>query len=127
MSSIYNSYVAISDDGLSWTRYSGNPVLTATEAWEGSSVLPGSVTQDGSLLKMAYANASLSAIGFATSTDGLHWTKDSSNPIFSNSGTANKWTNTLHYPCLRKLGNEWRIYYCGFVGSVKQIGVLRKI
>ena len=125
----YKIFVAVSDDGLSWTRYSGNPVLTGTQSWESTGVAYGTVAQDGNILRMAFQNGAMSGFGFATSTDGLHWTQDSGNPFFSNSQTANNWTSQINYPLLRNFNNEWRIYYCGnfnLNNPETGIGLIRK-
>jgi predicted GH43/DUF377 family glycosyl hydrolase len=51
--------------------------------------------------------------GMATSTDGFHWTKSSSQPIFKPENTYNKWTAKIAYPYLMKLNNQYRLYYTG--------------
>lgn len=60
-----------------------NPVMTATEAWEGTVVAEQSDFKISSNLywrwyRGGYPNT---YVGFATSTDGITWTKDVGNPI----------------------------------------------
>jgi predicted GH43/DUF377 family glycosyl hydrolase len=123
----YGICVAISDDGITWTRYSGNPIFTPTQTWEEGGVSNNSIISDGSSLKMVYMNNTGSGFGFATSTDGLSWTKDNTNPFFTPSKTANAWASKIVYPRIVNFNNELRIYYGGSVASQLTIGVLRKI
>ncbi len=96
--------LATSTDGVHWTKYSGNPVLTASpgqwDSWGGGGrgqMAPGSVFWDGTNYRLYYdaSNSTDGTIfngatgdgkqqfGLATSPDGVHWTKHPSNPIFS--------------------------------------------
>lgn len=62
-----------------------NPVLTATETWEGTAVIEPSIIMDGSQCDMWYRgyNAGVSKIGYAYATDSkcAVWTKYASNPL----------------------------------------------
>ena len=66
--------LATSPDGVAWTKR-GEPVLRATERWEGRSLdRPRvAVTPDG--LAMVYAGRDLTDRGIATSPDGTTWTR----------------------------------------------------
>jgi predicted GH43/DUF377 family glycosyl hydrolase len=65
---------------------------------------------------MVYANAiEQNAFGMATSSDGFHFTKQST-PFFINSNTINNYVQVA-YPYYRKLNNEYRIYYTGATAS----------
>ncbi|MEW5798496.1 MAG: hypothetical protein AB1728_05775 [Bacteroidota bacterium] len=111
--------LAISIDGLTWKRYSTSPILSASQSWENGDISWVSVVKDGSIYKMIYTNDdpfsySNIAFGFATSEDGIHWVKDSKNPIFKHSQTSNHWASGgIVYPYLTKINNELRIYYTG--------------
>jgi predicted GH43/DUF377 family glycosyl hydrolase len=78
---------ATSSDGVTWARNPANPVLSpgAAGAWDGGSLGGLCVLRDGSTYKMWYAGISAGAlrIGYATSPDGVTWTKYAGNPIVS--------------------------------------------
>jgi predicted GH43/DUF377 family glycosyl hydrolase len=79
---------ATSPDGKVWKRMSDRPVLTPDAPWEKGAVMNPNVIWDERLrlFKMWYSggdNYEPDAIGYATSLDGLHWTKHASNPIFT--------------------------------------------
>jgi predicted GH43/DUF377 family glycosyl hydrolase len=73
------------------TLYEGNPILSSGEAgeWDDGYVWSGNVVYDDGLFHMFYGADSNyigvrpSAIGYATSEDGLTWTKYAGNPIFT--------------------------------------------
>lgn len=77
--------LATSSDGINWTRYANNPILTVGTGWEDFSLYNASVVKVGSTWYMLYEGKGLSdytqIIGLATSTDGYTWTKYSGNPI----------------------------------------------
>ncbi len=105
--------LATSSDGINWTRYSGNPILEATQPWEGTGIYYPSVMKDSGIYKMIYMNKG-DSFGIATSPDGINWTKETNNPFFTKENTANKWGDEdIAYPFFMKNGNEYRIYYSG--------------
>ncbi len=123
--------VAFSYDGINWTKYAGNPVLTPTVSWEGTGVAwPGVIYENG-IFKMVYMKVTYESdelFGMATSTDGLNWTKSNSNPIFKPQYTSNGWASTdIAYPCFIKAGNEYRIYYSGWNQGMYKIGFTRLV
>lgn len=119
---------ATSPDGIHWTRYAGNPVLRpGPAAWEYNGIGDVSVMKIGSGYTMWYdgspmSNIEIGRIGRATSTDGIHWTKDDlQNPILD-MGTAGQWdqgglafprvfvvrdTFFMCYTCIKSNG-DWR-------------------
>ncbi len=76
-----------------WQKYPDNPVLDigAPGTWDSGEVLCPSVIYDGSEYKMWYTGSS-HAIGFATSPDGINWTKYPDNPVFTASPFASAQT-----------------------------------
>jgi predicted GH43/DUF377 family glycosyl hydrolase len=78
---------ATSPDGRVWQRRSAAPVLSAELPWEKQSVMCPSVIwdEDAHLFRMWYSGGDdyePDAIGYATSPDGLHWTRLAANPVF---------------------------------------------
>ncbi|MFH1228626.1 MAG: putative Ig domain-containing protein [Planctomycetota bacterium] len=77
---------ATSSDGVSWTRYGSNPVLTTGFTWDGYGISDPVVILDGSTYKMWYYGYGFSfmfdsGIGYATSSDGITWTKYGTGPV----------------------------------------------
>src|SRR3989304_2684955 len=117
--------VAFSNDGISWSKYSGNPIVTPTQNWEGSGVSWPSVIYENEIFKMVYMKVSFvtNAFGMAISTDGKTWTKFSTNPIFRSQNTHEGWAYyDISYPGYLKTGNEYRIYYSGWNQGMYKIG-----
>lgn len=91
-----------SADGNHWTRYGLNPVLGlgAPGSWDSDYVTSGTVIPAiGGVWRMWYSGGQSAAhegIGYATSSDGINWTKYSGNPILhKNDGVP--WRNVRTY------------------------------
>jgi len=84
--------LAVSSDGVFWWGYNDGvaPVLdSSTAGWDSGYVGFGTVIRDSdNAFEFWYSGGELGAdalnqgIGYAVSTDGIHWTKDANNPIF---------------------------------------------
>ncbi len=74
--------LARSPDGIHWTNYPHNPVLTVNQAWE-VMIMQESVLKIGRLWLMWYSTyeGKPRVTGMATSQDGIHWTKYGCNPV----------------------------------------------
>ncbi len=73
---------------LSWNRIGNAPVLQVGPAgsWDSFYVIAGPVVVVGGIYRMLYTGSSGSgaySIGLATSTDGLNWTKNPTNPVIT--------------------------------------------
>ena len=122
--------LAISNDRICWSKYSGNPILVPTHSWEGLGVSWPSVIYENGLFKMVYMKISsvITAFGMATSNDGKNWTKLDTNPIFQAQNTHNSWANyDISYPFYLRVANEYRIYYSGWNQGMYKIGFTRLI
>lgn len=80
-------FYAVSDDGIRFRRVSTEPVLSPQAPWEKNSVMCPTVLWDENarLYKMWYSGGEQyepDYIGYATSPDGIHWTKWEANPVF---------------------------------------------
>ncbi|MGD0352145.1 MAG: CARDB domain-containing protein [Dehalococcoidia bacterium] len=78
--------LAYSADGTHWKRYVNNPVLSPGTAldWDNTGVGYCSVLNLSGNWQMWYGGGveTNHGIGYATSTDGINWTKHPGNPIF---------------------------------------------
>ena len=125
----YGYYVhvnhATSSDGINWTQdTANNPVLTASEPWEGSNVGVPTTWKEGSIYHMIYRAGSgdTRALGYANSTDGVNWTKYSGNPVISPGG-AGEWDNQggMDPWGVIKINSTYYLFY-NTVGGASGIG-----
>ncbi len=83
----YLFLVATSTVQAQFIKYEGNPVLRLGPAasWESKQVSHPRIIFDGKTYRMWYAgsNDTCRQIGYATSTDGINWTKDPNNPVLT--------------------------------------------
>jgi predicted GH43/DUF377 family glycosyl hydrolase len=123
----YDIRLATSIDGIDWEKYGNEPILSATEDWEGNGVLYPTVIKENGVFKMIYQNglSNNTSFGFAYSTDGIHWNKDSNNP-FLNTGDIATDIDKIVYPNFIKTENDYRIYYSSFTNSKSSINLARK-
>lgn len=122
---------ATSTDGRTWKRMSKDPVLSADEAWEKTSVMCPDVLWDeqDKIYKMWYSGGEQyepDAIGYATSFDGLNWKKYTANPIFKND-PSHSWEQAKVTACqVIHQDNEYVMFYIGFHDiNYAQIGIAR--
>ena len=114
--STYKIGLAISDDGIHFTKYQNNPILKSTETWESLGIGWPSILKDNGNYKMVYSNASNSfptGFGTAVSNDGINWTKENNNPFFTVYNSTMQ-VDQILFPYAIKVNNEERIYYTGF-------------
>jgi beta-1,2-mannobiose phosphorylase / 1,2-beta-oligomannan phosphorylase len=122
---------ATSPDGKAWRRRSGKPVLSAEEPWEKVAVMCPHVLYDEAdkVYRMWYSGGEQgepNAIGYATSPDGLKWTKREDNPIFKPE-PKNDWEKDRVTACqVVRHGDGYVMFYIGFRDEAHaQIGVAR--
>ena len=124
-------FYATSVDLLHWERASTEPVLSATGPWEQVAVMCPNVLWDEAqnLFKMWYSGGDQyepNAIGYATSPDGLHWTRYPGNPILC-ADPSHMWEQHKVTACqVIKKGNWYLMFYVGFWDEdTAQIGIAR--
>ena len=120
---------ATSSDGLTWERRS-KPVLEAVQPWEKVAVMCPSVLwdKDSKRFRMWYSGGEQyepDAIGYATSPDGVTWTKHEG-PIFE-ADPANRWEQYKVTACQVLEWQGWHyMFYIGFRDiDHAQIGIAR--
>ena len=89
--------LATSTDGISWTKYSGNPVVrSGVNSYELVNIMSPAVLYDNGTWHMWYAGnhghtgshpAQDVDICYANSSDGYNWTKYSNNPVLKHGAT----------------------------------------
>jgi len=136
---------ATSTDGISWTRYAGNNCSGttgngcvfdkgATGSWDATWADFPSVIKDGDTYKMWYtgSNGTNYRIGYATSTDGINWTKydnlgsadcgqteANDNGCVFDKGGASTWdVNYVQHPSVFKDANIYHMIYAGTESGV---------
>ncbi len=124
----YHIFYATSIDGITWTNYANNPVLSpgSAGAWDSFSVRSSAVIQkNGEYYLYYFGTGVLSGnhIGLAKSPDGIHWTRYPDNPILS-PGNAGSWDdNTTYHPKVVFTGSKFYMWYAGSNGNVVQGGL----
>lgn len=112
---------ATSLDGLAWSKHPGNPVLDVGGAGEWDEAIVGipSVIFNGTGYEMWFAGLDASSvfrIGYATSPDGMTWTKDLSNPVLE--PTPGEWDeSSVSGPFTIFDGLSYHMWYSGFEPS----------
>jgi predicted GH43/DUF377 family glycosyl hydrolase len=122
---------ATSRDGKSWKRTSDQPVLSPEQSWEKVAVMCPHVLYDDNakIYRMWYSGGEQfepNAIGFATSPDGLRWTKHEQNPVFK-PGPQHAWEKDRVTGCqVIRDGGWYLMFYIGFRDEQHaQIGIAR--
>jgi predicted GH43/DUF377 family glycosyl hydrolase len=122
---------ATSADGKTWQRASAKPVLSATEPWEKAAVMCPHVlfSDKDKLYHMWYSGGEQyepNAIGYATSTDGMKWTRHKDNPIFKPDANS-AWEKDRVTGCQVIQHGDWYLmFYIGFRDEHHaQIGIAR--
>jgi predicted GH43/DUF377 family glycosyl hydrolase len=122
---------ATSPDGIRWTRRSDRPVLEPGAAWEKVALMCPHVLWDerAGLYRMWYSGGDQfepDAIGYATSPDGLSWTKDPANPVFR-PDPASRWDgHKVTGVQVIKTDDTYLMFYIGFRDvDHAQIGLAR--
>lgn len=115
---------ATSDDGVSWEKYFGNPVLTQGDEgeWDGKGIMFHNVIFVQGEYKMWYTGASANngfEIGYASSPDGISWRKYSGNPVLRQ-GSEGEWDSYNAF-CATVIfdGREYKMWYTG-VGPIRK-------
>jgi predicted GH43/DUF377 family glycosyl hydrolase len=122
---------ATSPDGKTWKRASDKPVLSPEKPWEKRAVMCPHVLYDEKtkLYRMWYSGGEQyepDAIGYATSEDGVKWTKHSKNPVFRPDPNS-AWEKDRVTACQVVRQGDWYVmFYIGFADKDHaQIGLAR--
>ena len=114
-------------DCINWTKYANNPVLIPKFEWEGTTIHEIALIKDENLYKIWYGVNSYpgfftNSVGYATSPDGINWTKHSQPVLLP--GESGDWDfYNIHPGTIIKEDNLYKMWYSAgnFVGHF-QIG-----
>ncbi len=120
---------ATSPDGIAWQKH-GQPVLAARNPWEKQALQCPNVRYDAAsgLFQMWYCGGDEyepDAVGFATSPDGLVWTRSPANPIY---GPTSGWEGyKIGSFQVHRVGDWYYAFYNAFQRDpfVSRIGMAR--
>ena len=113
---------ATSLDGINWEKYKDNPVMVPGASGEWDNGLIGThcvlfTDETYHIWYAAGADQSKLQIGYATSPDGITWTKYANNPVL-NVGPAGSWEETwVMFPCVIFDGSIFKMWYVGAEGN----------
>jgi predicted GH43/DUF377 family glycosyl hydrolase len=107
---------AQSPNGRDW-QVTAEPVLQIDQAWEHGNLFYPTVLKADEHYLMWYGSYQMTAelktaLGFAVSTDGIHWQKHPNNPVFG-PDASRAWEShyTTSQSILRLPDGSWRIWY----------------
>jgi predicted GH43/DUF377 family glycosyl hydrolase len=109
--------LATSADGIRWKRAQATPVLSqgAPGRWDDRAVSMPCVLKDGDRFYLWYSGSGRGhGFGLATSRDGVSWKRHGTGPVLRGIGGSMD-------PCVRKLGDQFVMWYCGKVGGQYRI------
>ena len=115
---------AISSNGTNWDKYDFNPVLSASTIgnWDPEGISSPSVIYKDGIYYMwftGHKNIS-SAIGLATSSNGINWDWYQGNPVLE--GDINSWDKNVANCEVLEIGGNFLMWFSGKDGSTSRIG-----
>lgn len=114
--------LATSQDGETWIRHTGNPMLERglPGSWEERQIESPCVIKTDSLFYLWYTGIDAAwkiHVGLATSIDGVNWQKYPGNPVFSPSRGSDWDSVGVYAPQVRWLNDRFVMLYTGLVFS----------
>ncbi|MCE5300392.1 MAG: hypothetical protein LLG37_05905 [Spirochaetia bacterium] len=121
----YSVFLATSTDGVIFEGYGNSPILSPSDdpsAWDAKTVTVPRIIENNGVYYMLYAgdNKYLDYppyFGIAFSTDLIHWTRGSQNPVFSRGVRGSFDDGGIWYGQLYDLNGKWFMWYEGWGGG----------
>ena len=119
---------ATSSNGLTWTKYGSNPVITigAVGTFDALHVNDPCVVKAGSTYYLWYSAAhppNDGQIGLATSSDGVTWTKYGSAPVMAENDGLGAYEYFVNTPSVIYEDSVFRMWYQGWTSDLAQVCV----
>jgi predicted GH43/DUF377 family glycosyl hydrolase len=122
---------ASSTDGLTWTKQGAALLPGGSASWERDEVSPNFILLEGGVYKLWYHGGGYfmggsgtrygtTRVGYATSSDGLTWTKHPSNPVLDVGAAGAFDDEQVAEPRVTRLGSGYRMYYTGANASSRR-------
>jgi len=110
----YHIGFAVSDDGINWTKHPTAVLSPDPGTWEGVAIGGQAIIRKNGEYKMWYTGLSDSAgIGYATSPDGITWTKHPGNPVMKPG--FEEWEAAGPYTCtVMPVPEGYKMWYGGY-------------
>ena len=118
--------LGFSTDGITWTGYDADsddkadPVLAGTYVvgdWEENYVSRATIIKnaddDYEMWYSGGVGTMNHGIGYATSADGIHWTRDADNPIFHKNDGVDWRDERTYCPAVLKDGSSYKMWFAG--------------
>jgi len=121
--------LATSEDGQRWVKHAGNPLLVEThdERWDAVYLSEPAVLYDGQQFRLWYNGASATTetlLGYATSPDGIHWTRHPVNRPVLTTGADGEWDDfSVARASVLYDGERFLMWYEGHDGRTWRIGM----
>lgn len=122
---IWKIGIATSNNGLNWTKYQNNPIMSPTETWEYGHVTNPSVVKDGDSYFFWYHSGGGYNISFSKSTSpfGPIIKPQELNPAFWRGGPGSSFdVAKVERPSVIKLNGVFHMWYSGHDGNKWSIG-----
>lgn len=105
-----------SDNATVWSEYTQNPILEPAQDWEIGGIQDFEVIKVGNIYHALYTAVApgerTTHIGYASSPDGITWTKAANNPVVR-AGSAAWNTGGIVNPTVVYIGNRYHMWYEG--------------
>jgi predicted GH43/DUF377 family glycosyl hydrolase len=123
----YRIGFAVSDDGINWIQHPNAVLEPSSGTWDESSVGQHIVLRENGQYKMWYTGRNLTAgaggIGYATSPDGINWTKYAGNPVLLR-GTDSWEAGARLLPYVMPVqGGTYKMWYTGLNASFTEANI----
>lgn len=102
----------LAPSGTAWTRSASNPILAASLSWEETAMQEPFVLLEDGVWKLWYTGGwTHPGMGYATSLDGITWTRYASNPVYGQGGSG--YAYTADCPHIVKVGATYYLFSSG--------------